>query len=135
MNEPKQLVLDYINSVWNKNDADALMNLTTTDFIYHFGDKLKFDHQGFLKFLSSMYEAFPDWNVKPVQIISENDMVAVQWSGEVTHNGVFHGIQPTGKKITVSGINIYKVKDGKIEAEWEQTDTISILSQLGALPA
>lgn len=129
----KELVLNYIERVWNGNSVEALKELTTDNFIYHLGDQLSFDHNGFIKFLASMYAAFPDWNVKPVEVIAENNMAAVQWSGEVTHEGIFHGIPPTGKKITVSGINIYKIENGKIVSEWEQTDTISILKQLGAL--
>jgi predicted ester cyclase len=42
-------------------------------------------------------------------------------------------IPPTGKQITVSGINIYHIDDGKIAMEWEQTDGLGMLGQLGAL--
>ncbi len=134
MNDQKKIVLDYIDAVWNRKDEAALKAKTTSDFIYHLGDQLKFDHTAFMNFLIMTHQAFPDWKVKPDTVIAEGSMVAVQWSGEVTHGGIFHGIPPTGKKITVSGINIYKLTEGKIAEEWEQTDTISILRQLGALP-
>jgi predicted ester cyclase len=52
----------------------------------------------------------------------------------VTHLGIFQGIPPTGKQITVSGINIYHAVDGKVTAEWEQTDSLGMLMQLGVPP-
>lgn len=78
--------------------------------------------------------AFPDWRVQIVEIIVEGNTVVIRWQGQVSHQGVFQGIPPTGKRVNVSGINIYHVTKGKIAAEWEQTDTLGMLQQLGVLP-
>jgi predicted ester cyclase len=60
--------------------------------------------------------------------------VAVRWRGEATHLGAFQGLPPTGRRITVNGINLYRVHAGKVVEEWEQTDSLGMLRQLGALP-
>jgi steroid delta-isomerase-like uncharacterized protein len=135
MKDFKKIVLEYIELVWNGNDIEALKKMTSSDFKYFLGDQLSFDLNGFQKFLASTHESFPDWKVNPINILEDKKMVAVQWKGEVTHNGIFHGIKPSGKQIKVSGINLYKFENEKIISEWEQTDTISILRQLGALPS
>ncbi len=69
-----------------------------------------------------------------MQVVAEDDSVAVRWQGRVTHRGAFHGIPPTGRRITVSGINMYTVEEGRVKREWEQTDSLGILHQVGALP-
>jgi predicted ester cyclase len=46
---------------------------------------------------------------------------------------VFHGVPPTGKRITVSGINVYEIVDGKIAREWEEMDALGMLQQLRVL--
>jgi predicted ester cyclase len=77
--------------------------------------------------------AFPDWTVNIIEIFSDSDIVVVRWEGMATHNGVFQSIPPTGKRISVSGINIYRFEYGKISAEWEQMDSLGMLKQLGVL--
>lgn len=87
------------------------------------------------QFIRMIRTAFPDWRVDIAEIITEKDRVAVRWQGEVTHQGHFYGLPPMGKQIKVSGINICRIVGGKVDAEWEQTDTLGMLQQLGALPA
>ena len=84
---------------------------------------------------SATQEAFPDWRVGIDSIVSEGSLVAARWSGWVTNLGPFHGTPPTGRQIIVSGINFYRIEDGKVAEEWEQTDSLGMLGQLGMLPA
>ncbi len=130
---PKQLVADYIDRVWNSGDAAALESLTTPDFRYHLAEQPPLDRAGMRQLLASTRAAFPDWQVQAEEVVAESEFVAVRWSGTATHSGPFHGIPPTGRRIRVSGINVFRTHDGKIAEEWEQTDTIGMLRQMGAL--
>ncbi len=134
MVDPKELVREYIKSVWNHGDEAAFERLTTPDFTYRLGDQPARDRAGMLRFIVETRTAFPDWRVEVDEIISEGDAAAARWSGLVTHAGAFHGIPPTGRKIRASGINVYRIVDGKIWVEWEQTDSLSMLRLMGALP-
>ena len=60
--------------------------------------------------------------------------MAIRWKGLVTHKGAFYGIPPTNKRVSVTGINAYEIVDGKVATEWEQTDSLGLLQQLGSLP-
>ena len=130
----RTLVKRYVDSVWNNVDLGALNELTTEDFKYHLGLQPPRSRGEMLEFLRSTHEAFPDWCVDIVQMLSERETVAIRWQGRVTHLGKFHGIPPTGQKIQVAGINVYRIDGGLIAEEWEQTDSLSMLQQLGALP-
>jgi steroid delta-isomerase-like uncharacterized protein len=127
------LVRRYLESVWNRGDFAELDQLTTADFAYYLGGHPPRDRAAMKQFLSSVRVAFPDWRVDVVDLIASDHSVAVRWQGQVTHQGVFQGIPPTGKRVTVSGINIYRVIDGRISAEWEQMDSLGMLAQLGVL--
>lgn len=136
MNEEncKALVARYITEVWNAVDpAAALDALTTPDFRYVIGGQPGRDRAGMLAFLTTMRTAFPDWRVRIVEAIADGAAVAIRWDGEVTHGGDFHGIAPTGRRIQVSGINVYHLVGERISAEWEQTDSLGMLRQLGAM--
>jgi predicted ester cyclase len=61
-------------------------------------------------------------------------MVAGKVTGYGTHEGELLGIPRTGKKIQMSGIVIWRIKNGKIIEHWGQNDTLGLLQQLGVLP-
>jgi steroid delta-isomerase-like uncharacterized protein len=135
MDDLKATVLRYIEAVWNRGDSEALDELTTAEFAYYLGGQPGLDRAGMSRFVAATRAAFPDWRVEPLDVVAEAGMVAVRWRGEVSHRGPFHGIAPTNRRVTVGGINLYRIEDGKVVTEWEQTDTLGMLRQLGALPA
>lgn len=128
-----ELVERYLDRVWNQADVDALEALTTDDFAYRLGGQPARDVAAMGAFLRAVHVAFPDWRVEVRDIVADDVRVAVRWSGSVTHEGPFHGIEPTGRRIDVSGINFYAIDDGQISAEWEQMDSLGMLQQLGRL--
>ena len=67
-------------------------------------------------------------------MIAEGDKVVVSWAVQGTQRGRFMDVPPTGKQVTLTGINIYRLRDGKIVERWAEEDGLSLLHQLGALP-
>lgn len=132
--DPKGIVSKYIEEVWNNANLAALDDLTGPMYTYHLGGQPPWDVASMQRFLQAVHMAFPDWRVQIQEIISEGNTVAARWTGRVTHEGVFHGIPPTGKQIFVCGINVYLIENGKISQEWEQMDSLGMLQQLGVLP-
>lgn len=132
--ESRNLVLKYIEEVWNAGNVRALEDLTVESFRYHLGGQPPRDRTAMAQFLEEVREAFPDWRVRIEEVVAEGTTVAVRWTGTVTHEGNFHGIPATGKQVSVSGINLYLIEGGKISQEWEQMDSLGMLQQLGALP-
>jgi ketosteroid isomerase-like protein len=74
------------------------------------------------------------WNITIEEMIAEGDRVMVRWSSRGTHQGESHGLPPTGKQVTNSGINIFRVADGKIAEVWDIYDRLWLWQQLGVLP-
>jgi steroid delta-isomerase-like uncharacterized protein len=79
--------------------------------------------------------AFPDLAISGLQVIGEGDMVATHWTASGTHQGDMPGIPATGKRISVEGMNLYRLVDGRITEVWTQFDGVSMLQQLGVMPA
>lgn len=128
------LVSTYIEDVWNRAHAQAFNRLTAVSFTYCLGGQPPRDRAATLAFVQGVHAAFPDWRVRIEDIVAAGDTAAVRWSGQVTHEGPFHGIPATGRRITVSGINFYRIENGRIAQEWEQMDSVGMLAQLGVLP-
>jgi predicted ester cyclase len=78
--------------------------------------------------------AFPDMEIEVDLLLAEDDLVVGRWTATATHQGPMMGIPPSGRPITITGIDIQRVADGKIVEVWHQEDILGMLQQIGALP-
>jgi len=79
--------------------------------------------------------AFPDIHFANDDILADGDKVVARWTCTGTHRGPFRGIAPTGKHISFIGINIFRLRDGKIVERWAVEDVVSLMQQLRSPPA
>ena len=79
--------------------------------------------------------AFPDLHFTVEDLIAEGDKVVARLTTRGTQQGVFMGIPPTGKHVTVTGIDINRLAGGKSVEHWLNMDTLGLLQQLGVIPA
>jgi predicted ester cyclase len=80
-------------------------------------------------------EAFPDRQLEVLHQVAEGDLVISHIRTTGTHSGDLMGIAPTGKSIDVRAVNVDQIVDGLIVARWSLIDMMSMLTQIGALPA
>jgi steroid delta-isomerase-like uncharacterized protein len=85
--------------------------------------------------LKAWHAAFPDVVIVPEKLIAEDDLVTVYWIARGTNTGTGNGLPATGKKTELAGITIWRIVDGKIKEEWSAFDQLSMMRQLGLLPA
>ena len=79
--------------------------------------------------------ALPDLQFTIDGQLAEGDQVATRWTSSGTHEGELMGIGPTGNRVTIEGIVIHRLADGKIQEGWWNWDTMGLMQQLGAIPA
>lgn len=84
---------------------------------------------------TTLFAAFPDWHLAIDDIFAEEDKVAVRYTATGTNQDSFQGIPATGKLYTQKAIVIYHLTNGKIVEGWVQTDMLSMMQQLGLMPA
>jgi predicted ester cyclase len=65
-------------------------------------------------------------------MVADDDHVCIAYTLTGTHQGQFHGIPPTGKKIEVRGMQIGRFDNGQLVERWGASDELGILNQLGA---
>jgi steroid delta-isomerase-like uncharacterized protein len=85
--------------------------------------------------LKGWHEAFPDVSITPEKLIAEGDLVTICWVARGTNTGTGNGLPATGKKAELAGITIWRIADGRIKEEWSAFDQLSMMQQLGLLPA
>ena len=88
--------------------------------------------EGFLDFWKTITSAFPDAHIEPRHEVVDDEHVVVAYTLTGTHDGEFEGIAPTGKKISINGIQIGRFENGQIVERWGSSDELGIMKQLGA---
>ena len=76
--------------------------------------------------------AFPDMKVTIYEQIAEGDLVTTRKTITGTHNGLFMGMAPTGKKITIHVIDIVRIVNGQYYEHWGLNTLSTVLNQLAA---
>jgi predicted ester cyclase len=85
--------------------------------------------------LQGFIEGFPDLQIRLHDVIGEGDLVTTRGEFTGTHRGAFMGVPPTGKKVTVGYIDLWRFQDGKAVENWVQMDLLGLMQQLGVVPA
>lgn len=67
-------------------------------------------------------EGFPDLSITVEDVMAEGDRVAARVTMRGTHRGEFQGIAPTGKRVEVKAIDMFRISDGKIVEHWGHAD-------------
>lgn len=126
----KKIAEEYANTVWNAKDISVIDRLIHQNVIIH---SLLGDFKGaqaMKEVVQAWLKAFPDLSVINELVISENDLVSIQWSAKGTHQGEFKGRKPTGKKVSYSGVTVYRINDGQIVEYWAYLDMQTLLRQI-----
>lgn len=87
--------------------------------------------EGFKALIQMYRSAFSDLRFEIEEQISDGDYVVTRWSSGGTHDGELAGLPPTGRRTTLTGISIDKIRDGMIVEGWTQWDNLGLMQQLG----
>jgi predicted ester cyclase len=128
----KQVVRRLYEESINRTRPELLADLISDDFVDDQGGR---GPSGFARNIESLRAGFPDIRFTLQELVAEGDRVAVRWNWEAKHTGTFRTWPPTGKRVTNSGIAIYRLEQGRIVAVSLETDRLGVLQQIGAIPA
>jgi steroid delta-isomerase-like uncharacterized protein len=135
MDEHTSLNLRWIKA-FNERDWATEAACRTPDYVAHTsGVPVPLDSAGWGGFLEAFTTAFPDAQISVADSFGARDLVATRWTISGTHRGDFQGVPPTGRAVTMAGIDISRIVDGKVAEHWAQFDVIGVLHQIGAIPA
>jgi steroid delta-isomerase-like uncharacterized protein len=134
--ENKAIGRRAFEEIWNQGNLAAIEELYAANQVSHgLGMEVPPGTAGLQQFVSIYRTAYPDTHFTVEEQIAEGDKVATRWTATGTHRGELMGIAPTGKRVTVTGIAITRIANGKIVETWNNFDALGQLQQLGVIPA
>ena len=130
----KALVRRFYEEFLNGHDVNQAEELFAPNYVLYFpGGPM--DHERQKQTLTVFRAAFPDLHFTIEDMFAEGDKVATRFTWRGTHQGIFQGIPPTGKQVTVSGIALNRIAEGKLVEDRTELDLLGLMQQLGVIPA
>jgi steroid delta-isomerase-like uncharacterized protein len=121
----------------NAHDIDAFANLFADDYVNHqvsaaappppSGLTAK---QATVAFFAARLKGLPDLKVTIQTSLAEDDRVAASFLYEGRHEGVYYGVQPTGKRLMFTSCDIFRIAGERIAEHWGMGDIAGIVAQL-----
>jgi steroid delta-isomerase-like uncharacterized protein len=130
--ETKGLVRSYYEGVLAGRDRALLERLLDPAFVSHDASGATVGRDRYATAVAVTHAAFGDLAVTVHDQVAEDDRVVTRWSATGTHRADFAGVPATGRRITVSGIHIHRLQDGRFVEHWEMLDLVGLLRQLQA---
>ena len=131
----KALIRRFVEEVWNRQNLSIVDELFAANHVFHAAGGPLLDREGHKQMIAHFESAFPDGRTTTEDMIAERDAVAQRWTYTGTHQGAFQGIPPTGKRVRLTGISIWRFEDGKIVQSWHDLDALGLMQQLSVIPA
>ena len=136
MGDNEKTVLDFMETVWNGGDIDAVERFVAERYVIHSDpgdpwDGQALDIAGFKQRLTSSRASFPDLRFHVGDVMGIGNRVVLTWIMRGTNTGPIAGRPATGKTIAVRGLTIYYLTDGRIAGHTQVVDRLSVLQQLG----
>ncbi|MFN0154941.1 MAG: ester cyclase [Gaiella sp.] len=136
MKANKDIVRRLVDGVWRDRNLAVVDELVAPGYVGHDPSQPEpiRGRDGYKQNIGIYQAAYHDAAITIDHQLAEGDYVVTRWTGRGTHTGELMGISPTGKEVTVSGITISRIEEGKVAEAWELFDALGMLVQLGAVP-
>ena len=132
----KAVVRRLFEEFWNKGNQSLADQFFAPTYTHHDASTPDFGQgpEGERKRATLYRTAFPDLRLTVHDLIAEGETVMTRWSCRGTHKGDLNGIAPTGKHITITGLTVARVSNGKIVEGYVNWDALGLMQQLGVVP-
>jgi steroid delta-isomerase-like uncharacterized protein len=131
----KALLRRFYEELWTKGNLEVIPELVAEDFVDHHPlPGAPPGREGLAALVTMWRTAFPDMRETCEDLIAEGDKVVGRFTMRGTHSGEFMGVSPTGRSVTMSGIDTVRVAGGKIAEFWYGEHLLELMQQLGAVP-
>jgi steroid delta-isomerase-like uncharacterized protein len=134
--ENKAAVQRFFQDVWNDSNVAEAASFLAPGFVSHnsFGLSMVGPEQ-YGQAVLAYRTAFPDLVTTVEDVLADADRLAVRGTDRGTHLGTFMGYPPTGRSVTTTWIEIFRLEAGKAVEGWVETDVKRLLDQLTKEPA
>lgn len=129
LEQNKEIALSVSRAIMNGkwNELDTLLD----DKFTYTGDGLHFTKDEYIGFMQDMKAAFSGLHMEFPNIVAEGQYVSIRFVSKAINTGSFMGAPANKKNLEVHGIFVRKIENGKVVQEWQTTDLLGVMRQIG----
>ncbi|WP_256793973.1 ester cyclase [Terrabacter sp. Ter38] len=125
----------FFEEVWNEGNVGEAEAFLAPGFVSHNTLDVRIvGPSEYGEAVTAYRAAFPDFHTTLEDVLLDGDRVVVRGTDRGTHRGDFMGFPATGREVTTTWIEIFRMEDGKAAEGWLESDSATLRSQLIAEP-
>lgn len=130
----KERIAYFYEVVTSEHQLDKLSAYVSKDCTVRVGETVSpLGIEGMRQHMAAVRKTYPDFKMRVIRQHCDGDYVITEFIAEGTHLGEWLGMKPTGKKLSLTGVDIDKVVDGKIVEHGGAVNTFEALFEAGAI--
>jgi steroid delta-isomerase-like uncharacterized protein len=131
--EMKAAAQRFFDEVWNKGNVGEAEAFLGPEFVSHNTLDVRIvGPREYGEAVNNYRSAFPDLHTTLEDVLVDGDRVVVRGTDRGTHQGDFMGIPASGRKVTSTWIEIFRIENGKAAEGWLESDSAALRDQLVA---
>ena len=103
-----------------RGKLELIDEIFAPDFIDHSSEEQAPGRAGVRDYFLAVRQGFPDIQIVIEDMIAEGERIAVRTTWRGTHLGMYEGVSPSGKKVSRTLLQIFRVTDGLLDEEWNE---------------
>ena len=132
--ENKAVVRRFFEELLSTDNLAVADEILSPGFRFYFaGGPDPMDLESYKEFLMARRAAFPDRRFVVEDMIAEGDKISARFTMRGTHRGELRGIAPTGREVTMTGIDMIRLEEGKMVEDRVEVDQLGMMQQLGVI--
>ena len=133
--ENKAIIRRMTEEFYNQGNIESAERFFAATYVHHDPASPHIrDRDGLKEMVRGFRAGCPDSYIAIDQLVAEGDTVTKRWSFHATHTADLAGLPPTGKRIAMSGLELFRLEGGTIVECWTAYDNLSLMHQLGVIP-
>ena len=130
----KKIILRFIEEIENTGDVSNIHEFISEDYAeVHEGERYQIGVKGAIDHVLGVRKVYPDLKMTIENQIAEGDWVVTTYSLTGTFKEEWFGMKPTGKPITYTGVNVDRIRDGKISEHGGAANLLNPLMKAGVI--
>ena len=128
----KEIVLRQHAEVWSASDPEAVDRFYAPTATCHLAGRDLVGREELKALITRRRAAFAEWREDVELVLAEGELVASRVVSTGLQTGSFLGVPATGRRICITELFIFKLRDGLIVESWAELDMLGLLAQLRA---
>ena len=123
LEQQKHLMARWFEEVWNQGRREVIFELLDPGCVLYDCDTPIRGPQEFAAFYDNLQSQFSDFRITPHIALAEGEFASLRWSVRCRHKA-------SGRDVSLSGISIVRIRNGRFVEGWQNWDAAGVAAQL-----